>query len=203
MSYEVSKKFWTGINTYPDYPHLLKRRFLDLSFILKHSGYSNSILDVGCADCSMLILLKELTPMKHFFGIDISETMMRKTSGLILKVCDVTQAIDFPETDMTISFGMFPYIFDDKDLETILKNIKSDLLLARVPCTLKERDEYINKFSTELGKNYSSVYRTKDSYVKILSNFFNLEFVERSYPDEIEGKYNTKHYYFVCRKLEN
>lgn len=201
MSYKVSRKFWTGIDTYPDYPHLLKRRFLDLSFILQYVGYANSILDIGCADCSMLILLKELTPIENFFGIDISDKLMRRMSGLNLHVSDLTKNYyEIPQTDVTICFGMFPYVFNDDNLYDILASIKSDLLLVRAPCTLKRKDEYINKFSVELNNEYSSLYRTKNSYKEILSKVFDVKKIIRSYPNKIEGKYDTKHYYFVCKK---
>lgn len=200
MSYKVSRNFWKTIDQYPDYPHLLKRRFLDLTFILEHYNNAKSFLDVGCADCSMLILLKELTPIKQFYGVDISDKLMRDLPWAILKVEDLTKTVTLPKTDVTISFGMFPYIFKEKDLITILENVRSDLFLVRVPCTMQDEDDYINKFSEELDNEYSSIYRTTDSYVRILSKEFNVQLVFRSYPDEIEGKYNTKHYYFVCRR---
>lgn len=200
MSYEVSKKFWRMINTYPDYPHLLKRRFLDLVCILGNIKNAESILDIGCADCSMLILLQELTPIKRFYGIDISNTMMRTRPGLILQVADLTQEYNLPKTDVTTCFGMFPYIFEKEDMCNILKNIKSDLFLVRAPCTSHKIDEYINKFSVELNNEYSAIYRTVDSYKKIFSSVFNVIETLRAYPDEIEGNYGTKHYYFICRK---
>ena len=202
MSYEVAKKFWGTINDYPDYPHLLKRRFIDLSFILDYIGESKSILDIGCADCSMLILLRELTTLENLYGVDISRKMMRISPEIKLDVIDVTKDVKFPKTDITICFGMFPYIFDKEHLNNIISNIKSDLFLVRAPCTLKEEDEYINKFSTELNKDYSAIYRKPSSYIKVFLRFFDNIRTMRSYPDELEGKYGTKHYYFICRKKE-
>jgi predicted TPR repeat methyltransferase len=200
MSYEVSRKFWTSQITYPDYPHLLNRRLVDLNFLINYIGDSKSVLDLGCATCSMLILLRELTSIKKFYGIDISNKMMQYDAGLILKVVDLSQVTSLPEADLTYCFGMFLYIFKDEHLVNILSNITSKVFLVRSPCTQKENIEYINKYSEELKDNYSAIYRTVEDYEKLLSIFFNVTDVMRSYPDEIESKYNTKHYYFVCKR---
>lgn len=200
MSYEVARRFWTTINNYPDYPHLLKRRFIDLVCILGKLEDATSITDIGCGDCSMLILLQELTPMKKLYGFDISSKMMREVPNLILQVRDLTKDCELPMTDVTTCFGMFPYIFDEEDLHNILKNVNSDLFIVRSPCTSQETDEYINKFSEELGHKYSAIYRTVESYKNILSSVFTIDEITRAYPDEIESKYGTKHYYFICRR---
>ncbi len=198
MSYEVSNKFWTSKKAYPDYPHLLNRRLLDLHFILSNIGKSESILDLGCATCSMLILLRELTKIKTLYGFDISSKMLRKDEqGLIVRSADLTKKNILPITDITYCFGMFPYIFDEKDLLSILSNIKSDIFLVRCPCTERDENEYINKYSDRLNDNYSAIYRTIDSYKVLFSKFFNITKIIRSYPDEIESKYRTKHYYFI------
>jgi len=200
MSYTVSRKFWTSKDVYPKYPYLLNRRLIDLNFILNHVGESESVLDLGCATCSMLILLRELTHIKKFYGIDISDKMLRYNEGFILESVDLSKKNDFPNVDLTYCFGMFPYIFEDSHVVNIIKNINSDIFLVRSPCTQKDENEYINKYSDELQDDYSSLYRTVDSYKKLLSTSFTISDVLRCYPDEIESKYETKHYYFVCER---
>jgi len=201
MSYKVAKKFWITRKIYPAYPHNFKRRFLDLSFILNNLDDEKSLLDIGCADCSMLILLRELTPIKNLYGVDISNKLMRKEKGLRLITADVTKKINLPETDICLCFGIFPYIFDDDHIYNILNNIKSNKLLVRAPCALNEENKHtINKFSKELGANYSAIYRTLDSYKVILSKHFDVKEVIRAYPDNIESKYGSKQYYFICKR---
>jgi SAM-dependent methyltransferase len=207
MSYRVSKKFWQNIERYPNYPHLLKRRFLDISFVLGFIGNAKSILDIGCGDGSLLILLRELSSIEKFYGLDISGTLLKKAryrwgeeEGLELRSVDLTEDLEFPQTDVTVCMGAFPYIFEIEDLRNILYSIKSKVFLTRIPCTMKDKDEYINKFSEDLKANYSAVYRTVGLYNEMLSNLFKVESIERSYPDEIESKYETKHFFFVCER---
>lgn len=121
--------------------------------------------------------------------------------GLETKVVNLISLKKLPMTDVTLSLGVFPYIFDNNDLHRILGNIESDLLIVRVPCTFNKEDEIINKFSDDLGENYASIYRTIDNYVSILSDHFVVSEISRAWPDEIESRYGTKQFYFVGRKL--
>jgi hypothetical protein len=201
MSYKIAKCFWTSRKDYPNYPHTEQRRLIDIDFISKHLKGVKSILDLGCADGYLLSAIKGKSIEK--FGYDISEKLLEKNcdKDLTLKVCDFTECTEFPKVDLTISMGLFPYIFKYKDLCNILSCVKSNLIV-RVPCTL-DKEEYINKYSKELGENYSSVYRTVSSYHNIFKNFYRKIDIQRSYPDEIESKYGTKHYYFVCKEIRN
>ena len=167
----------------------------------------NSVLDLGCADGYLLIALREFTNAERFYGYDISSELLHtldlrwgSVKDLNTKVCDFTEDIDFPQTDLTLSMGLFPYIFDDQDLHNILASIKSNSLIVRVPCTLNDHDEYINKYSEDLCSEYSSIYRTAQNYTSILKTFYKKIGRERSYPDNIESKYGTKHFFFVCEE---
>jgi SAM-dependent methyltransferase len=207
MSYEVTQKFWRGLQKYPNYPHLFERRLVDLSFVLGFADGAESILDLGCGDGTLLILLRELSTIKEFHGVDLSETLLGKINArwgdcgsLHLYFTDALILEEFPGTDITTCLGMFPYIFDDQDLYKIISKVRSRTLIVRTPCTLKDEDEYINKFSDDLNANYSAVYRTLVFYKTMLSKIFDVKIISRSYPDEIEGKYGTKHFFFVCEK---
>lgn len=210
MSYEIAKTFWRERKDYPKYPNIKERRLIDVNFIVNNISNTKSIMDLGCADGYLLIALREFTNIKDFYGYDISKDMLSALedrwgacSGLKTKVCDFTNILNLPSTDLTVSMGMFPYIFDDKHLVNILSSIKSNNLIVRVPCTSKKNDEYINTYSEDLESNYSSVYRTPQSYLSILSMFYVNVFMERAYPDEIESKYGTKHFFFTCKNKGN
>lgn len=207
MSYTVAKNFWSKRKQYPNYPNTKQRRLVDINFIINNIGDLDSILDIGCADGYLLIALREFTDATKFYGYDISEDMLKDLKlrwGLIKKleskVCDFTKITDFPRTDLTVSMGLFPYIFDYNDLHNILVGIKSNTLIVRVPCTMKDKDEYINTYSEDLNSYYSSVYRTTSNYLSILNEFYTDVNMERAYSDNIESKYGTKHFFFVCER---
>lgn len=210
MSYEIAKNFWKSIKKYPNYPNTKERRLIDLNFILNNNTYIidniNSILDIGCADGYLLITLREFTNINDFYGYDISPEMIDllikrwgKIGNLNTYICDFTKNIIFPKVDLTLSMGMFPYIFEDDDLFNILKSLNTKVLIVRTPCTLKEKNEYINTYSANLKSEYSSIYRTVDNYINLFKKVFNSVTVVRAYPDNIESSFGTKHYFFVCK----
>jgi SAM-dependent methyltransferase len=203
--YEVAKAFWTNSKNYPAYPNTLKRRLIDTNFVAERLFGIKSVLDLGCGDGSMLLSLREFTAIEEFYGCDLSSNLLSilenkwgNYSGLTT-ICGSLVSGPFPKTEATLSLGAFPYIFDDKDLCTILHNINSEVLIVRSPCTLLPKDEYINKYSEDLKAHYAAVYRTVDNCKKLLSDKFNVIETVRAYPDEIESKYGTKHFFFVCK----
>lgn len=207
MSYNVAKNFWKSRDAYPKYPNVKQRRLIDFNFIMNNIDSIKSVIDLGCADGYLLIALREFTDIELFYGYDISQPLLLKLEdrwgehkNLITKVQDFTTLIDFPCTDLTISLGMFPYIFESKDLCNLLSKIKSKELIVRTPCSMSGSNEYINVYSNELESEYSAIYRTVNNYVEILKLFFRDISVESSYPDVIESKYGTKHFFFVCRE---
>lgn len=204
---QVALDFWKNRKHYPSYPNVLQRRLIDTNFVVSKSIGARSVLDIGCGDGSMLISLREFTEMELFYGYDVSTILIKKLLGrwgnvlrLKTKVVNLVGLEKLPRTDVALALGSFPYIFDNNHLHNILENIKSNLLIVRAPCTLNEDDEIINKFSDDLGSNYASIYRTVGNYISILSEHFIVSEINRSYSDEIESKYGTKHFFFVCER---
>lgn len=204
---QVALDFWKKRKNYPNYPNTLQRRFIDTNFVVDKLVGTSSVLDIGCGEGSMLLSLREFTEIGLFYGYDVSPSLIEKllarwgnAPGLKAKVVDLVGLEKLPKTDVTLALGSFPYIFNNEHLRKILGNIKSNLLIVRAPCTLDKEDEVINKFSEDLGADYAAVYRTIDNYMSILSEHFIVSEVSRAYPDEIESKYGTKHFFFVCKK---
>lgn len=205
--YKTAKKFWTHRVDYPNYPYVLHRRLIDVNYVVQRTQELSSILDLGCGDGSLLLSLREFTRIKKYYGYDISRKLLNilknkwgKYPGLIVKETDFIHD-KLPKVDVITSFGSFSYVFEDKQLHAVLENVNSSLLIVRASCTLKKENEVINKFSEELGAEYACIYRTVNNYMAILSDHFIVSEVDRAYSDEIESKYGTKHFFFVCRPM--
>jgi trans-aconitate methyltransferase len=204
-NYMVARTFWESRDKYPDYPNTLQRRLIDTNIIAPIAYKYDSVFDMGCGDGSMLLSLREFTNISIFQGCDLSHHMVDRLNnkwgwypGLSVFVGDVLSGNRKYTTDIFLSLGVFPYIFYDKDIIDILDRIGSETIIVRSPCTLKKEDETINKYSDDLKANYAAIYRTVDNYIKILSSRFKVRDCFRAYPDDIESKYGTKHFFFIC-----
>jgi len=203
------ERFWKTRKKYPPVTCNFQRRYLDLGIILKYIDGVHSILDLGCGEGQNLLLLRELTDIESYYGYDLSEVFIKnlikrwgKYPGLETKAANFTKTNNLPETDMCICMGAMLYVFDDNDLKYMLSNINSKLFICRVPCNLESDRLEIDKFSEDYDENYAAVYRTIPEYISILSESFIIKSINRCYPDEIESKYGTKHFFFVCKKLK-
>lgn len=204
--YDTAKKFWTDRVDYPNYPYVLHRRLIDLNYVAQRTRSLNSILDLGCGDGSLLLSLREVTQIRKFYGYDISNNLLNMlknkwgdSPGLTVKETDFL-CDNLPEVDATTSLGSFSYVFEDQQLHDVLNNVNSSLLIVRASCTLKKENELIKTFSQDLGAEYASIYRTVNNLISILNEHFIVSEVDRAYPDEIESKYDTKHFFFLCKR---
>ena len=199
---ETAEKFWKTRTEYPPVIHNYRRHYLDLGIVLDYIDGVDSILDLGCGEGQMLLMLRELTDIQIYYGYDLSQIFI---SNLINRWGDhpglEARTLNFskntsPSVDMCICMGAMLYVSDD-DFRYILSNIKSRLFICRVPCALNNRVT-IDKFSEEFNDNYAAVYRTIPEYMSILSEFFSIKTIDRCYPDEIESEYGSKQFFFVC-----
>ena len=207
---KTAKKFWKTRNEYPPFIYKSQRRYLDLGTVLKYINNINSVLDLGCGEGQLLIMLRELTNIKNYYGYDLSTVFIKDLinrwgnySGLNTQATDFTTLDMFPNTDLCLCMGVFPYVFDDEVLKHVLLNITSKLFITRIPCTLGQKRIEINKFSEDLGDRYAAVYRTIPEYISILSEFFNIKSINRCYPNEIESGYGSKQFFFVCERRKD
>jgi len=202
MSQEtVARDFWTNQTSYPDYPFLKERRLYEIQYILKHLGNAKSLLDYGCGDGSALLLIKELTYIEELIGIDISSYFIkiaREKLGPQVKLytADFNVIKSGFETDITISLGILPYLFEDSIVSQYLSLIKSPKVILRTPCSVEHRLD-INTFSKDLRAQYAAVYRSPAITLSLLGEYFTISSIDRAYPDRIESRYGTKHFFFV------
>lgn len=205
---KTAEEFWKTVKEYPPFVYTFQRRYLDLGIILKYTGDINSILDLGCGEGQILLMLRELTNIKKYYGYDLSQTFIDNLisrwgnwPGLKASTTNFSTFFnEFPKTDVCICMGVMPYIFDDAVLNSMLINIKSKLLIVRVPCIFEQNRLEIDKFSDDFNDRYAAVYRTIPEYISILSKFFKIKSIDRCYSDEIESKYGSKQFFFVCEK---
>lgn len=204
-NYMVARNFWESRDIYPDYPNTLQRRLIDTNIIAPIACKYGSVFDMGCGDGSMLLSLREFTNITVFQGCDLSQNMVNRLKskwgsypGLDVFIGDVLSENRKYTADIFLSLGVFPYIFYDEDIAGILDRVESEIIIVRAPCTLKKEDETINKYSEDLKADYAAIYRTVDHYIEVLSSRFIVRDCFRAYPDSIESKYGTKHFFFIC-----
>jgi len=207
---KTAEKFWKTRKRYPPFVHNFQRRYLDLGMVLNYIDGINSILDLGCGEGQILLMLRELTDIKNYYGYDISQFFISNLvkrwgdyPGLMTKEINFKVIDKLPEIDMCICMGVMPYIFDDNDLKNLISNIKSKIFICRMPCNLESTRVTIDKFSKDLGDNYAAIYRTIPEYIYMLLEFFNIKSICRCYSDEIESNYSSKQFYFICEKRKN
>lgn len=205
---KTAEKFWKTRKEYPPVTCNFQRRYLDLGIVLNYTDGVDSLLDLGCGEGQMLLMLRELTNIKNYYGYDLSKTFI---DNLIKRWGDKpieTQVVNFtainklPKTDMCICMGVMLYISDDVILKGVLKRIRSKILIVRVPCSLGKNRLEIDKYSEDYKCEYAAVYRTIPEYISILSEFFNIKVIDRCYPDKIESSYGSKQFYFMCERRE-
>lgn len=194
---EIAKQFWDR-KDYPEYGTIKQRRIHEINLILPYLKGANSILDLGCGDGALVECLRHLTDAE-LYAYDFSEKLLSNIHPAIeTKVYDCYDPKPLPETDVTIWGGVVPFIFEDEDVVNMVNVIDSPILLLRAPCA--EEDTYVNTHSEALGQQYSSRYRTTMHIVSLLKDKYEVKDIIRVYPDDIESKFGTKQYYFICQK---
>jgi len=195
---EIAKQFWTRAD-YPKYGTIKQRRLHEFNYLYPYLKDAQSVLDLGCGDGALVEILRHLIDAK-LTACDLSEPFIEDIHPDIKSfVYDSYEPTELPTADVTIWAGAIPFLFEDEVVIEQLKYINSPKLLVRCPCA--EEDTYINKHSEELKEQYSSRYRTTMHITSLLETKYKVEKIERIYPDDIESKFGTKQYYFVCQKL--
>jgi len=201
----MAEEFWRTRVEYPPVHCNSRRRYLDLGVILNHVGEVKSLLDLGCGEGQNLLMLRELTDIVYYCGFDLCENFihgLRKRwgehPGLIVRTLDFVDTPGFPKVDLCLCMGVLLYVFDDDELRNMFARLKTKKLICRMPCTLTTKRLVVSEFSEEYGAVYSAVYRTVAEYISILSESFVIKSVDRCYPDEIESRYGSKQFVFIC-----
>jgi len=179
---------------YPQFPFIKERRLFELNWLIpKLKDKGKTLIDVGCGDGSLIDCLSRLTDLS-ISGCDFSEKLIKNTNQNIKTFyynCKKPKKI---KSDIIIIASVFPYLEDD-EIISLLEKLDYKYLFVRTPCSFYR--ERVDKFSIELNDYYQAQYRTIEEIFKLLTNV--VEYA-RVYPDNIESKFGTKQYYFICKK---
>jgi trans-aconitate methyltransferase len=178
---------------YPNFPFIKERRLYELNWLLPRLK-GKTLIDVGCGDGALLDCLYRLTDLE-LSGCDFSEKLMQNTNKNIKTFYYDCKKPKKLKSDIIILAAVLPYL-EDEEIKELLKNIEYNYLFVRAPCSTER--EKIDKFSEDLNDYYQALYRTLDEMIDILPNVIEYS---RIYPDEIESKYGTNQYYFICKKI--
>jgi len=203
MSAEYSM-FWKNRREYPPVIFNYRRRYIDLGKVLKFTSDAEKILDIGCGEGSLILMLREVSNIKEYYGFDLSVHFIKNLKkkwgdfpGLKTAEYNCGLGGKLPKVDLCVCMGVMLYM-SDIEVEKMLSSVDATKFLCRVPCVLgKDRIE-IDKFSKEFNDRYVATYRTISEYLNLLNKFFKVVSVERCYPDEIESEFGTKQFFFVC-----
>ena len=195
---DTAKKFWEGIVEYPVFGSK-QRRLHEVVWLVPRLEGVESLLDLGCGSGELLDLLLRMTDIKEFYGRDLSANLLAKVDKRVdTDVYDIYVGGKLPRVDAVVLGGVVQYIFEDEVILKLLESLDCTKLFVRSSCNSEELA--INRFSEEMGGEYSSRYMTLDHLLKLLSQSFTIVDVKRAYPDSIESKYGTKQWLVECTK---
>lgn len=195
---DTAKRFWEGVIEYPVFGSK-QRRLHEVAWLIPKLDGVDTLLDLGCGSGELLELLLRMTDIKKFYGRDLSANLLAKVDKRIdTDTYDIYLGGQLPKVDAIILGGVLQYIFEDDIILKLLESLNCKKLFVRSACNSEEL--VINKFSEEMGGEYSSRYMTLEYLLKLLSHSFAIVDVRRAYPDNIESKYGTKQWFIECAK---
>ncbi len=210
LSTDTTRSFWKKQKYYPSYGDVIKKRRLYETAFLADWVWGNkpkTLVDIGCGNGSTVTMLNELTNISDFHCYDISPGMLEKLDSRNIRGANITTyCLDlcgnykepFHSSDLTTVLGVNMYLTDEQILKQFSK-IRSSVVITRDPCS-PVREE-INKYSEDLGSDYSAVYRTTKEYAALYEEAgFKVIYNKRAFPDEIESKFGTRQQFYICEK---
>jgi SAM-dependent methyltransferase len=178
-----------------------------------NNSFRGSLLDLGCGSGRFTLLFAP--KFSRVIGVDISKHLIdqaRKDSARLnleyikFIVSDIEKVKFNEKFDVILCLGVLSTIIDDQKAQRLISRYKKwlrsgGLLLTRESLCILDHDEYLNS-----NYGYVSNYRSKESYLRMITdNYFTLE-SETESVDEGEKKGNTfydskSNYVFVFKSL--
>lgn len=198
---QVSDTFWKSQKQYPNYGDIKQRWAHDLLSITKYVPSISKLRDIGCGTGALSAMVCALYGVSDVHLYDISTDLMVIARD---STPEHTQAhlniaswdeVDYPGTDCCLMMGVLPYMTDDQ-ARRILSQAREKHLILRTPCA--QSHEEINKFSENLGSDYSAIYRTVAEVRNLVTPYFATSSVFHSWPRNIDSKFGTRQVTFIC-----
>lgn len=162
---KFTKKYYTT-NNYKDYL-LRKDRYQKLAkeidnFLLTIGlNFKNkSVLDYGCAVGFLIEGLKQLGYTK-ISGIEISEWAKKILKSKKLKILNPNS---IPKQELTFFLDVLEHI-KEQEVDTILKKLKTDFIIARIPVCIKDNEDFFLEISRKDPTHINK--KTKQQWAKI------------------------------------
>jgi len=196
MTTETARTWWQAQEQYP-FDFTRRRRIHELNYLVPRLNCveGNRLLDLGCGDGSLLECLLRLTDFEEFHGYDVSPGLLERIDPRVkTRVYDIAEPGPLPEVDATIIAGVIQYVFDDGAIDELFGRITSPIVWIRSTCTLQNQRESV------VNEGYASCYRTVPETHALIARHFEVDAVDRIYPDAIESKFGTKQFYFEGRR---
>lgn len=198
MYRKTAKTFWTTRDKYPIFGSK-QRRFYQLQWLFPKLNNIKSLLSIGCGSGEFLDIILRTTDIEKIYGCDISENLLALVDSRIdTFVYDIYKGGELPRVDAVLLWASLQYIFDDKTIERLLKDLQCKKLFIRTPCNKEELK--IDKYSEELKDEYSSRYMTLNHLIGLLEKHYTIDSVDRAYPEELDSKFGTKQWLIECTK---
>jgi SAM-dependent methyltransferase len=196
MTTEAATAFWKSQTQYP-FAFTRRRRIHELNYLvprLEKTG-GKRLLDLGCGDGSLLECLLRITDFEELYGYDLSEGLLRDIDPRIrTAVFDISNPTPLPEVDAIIVASVIQYIFDDQVVDALFARLSAPVVWIRSTCTLEPHAQQINK------DGYAARYRTLPEVHALIARHFEVNAVDRIYPDELESAYGNRQFYFEARR---
>lgn len=203
---EVVRKFWAG-RARSERLRWSSESILDndVSEILGALKFAPlTVLDLGCGDGELLFRVLGAFPEATAEAVDFEPTLARHFEcepRVEFRECDI-RMYDTPHRfDLVLAFGFATYL-DDEEAQsfyaTLARVLNSDGVAFVKHQTTLGQTFFVNRYSEELGAEYSARYPNEEEEAKVLKKHFSSVAI-RPYPDHLNPHRNSRHSLFICR----
>jgi ubiquinone/menaquinone biosynthesis C-methylase UbiE len=185
----------------------------------------STVLDIGCGVGRWGWFLEQHVADIAYNGIDFSAGLIEKarqesarinSTGLNFQVMsaiaiEADELVVKPPYDLLLISGLLIYL-NDEDCIKVLNDAyrlcaKGGLIYVREPVGVDDRFTLDKFYSTELGHEYSAIYRTIDELQALFKQAFPESAVEPVvadylFPENLEKRAETRQYYTVLQRKD-
>lgn len=199
---QVSDKFWKSQKQYPNFGDVRSRWAYDLVAVTSFVPDIGTLCDLGCGTGILAALLCQVYPITLVELYDIADTLLQiATHRIQWHATAKSEVVSWDEfigtsADLTLMMGVLPYM-QDTQVNTVLSRIHSKYVILRSGCPADDRIE-INKVSTELGAQYSAIYRPVTEIARHIEQYFDIKDIRPAWPKALDSRFGNTQTLFLC-----